>query len=87
MSQRTGCRVAGLKTGNWVMLDDPDGFRAEVMAWLNDVALPGVAATMGARAGGTRAGGLAARSFSAADASPRRPTDEGVEARSGVEPD
>lgn len=35
LAQRPGSRVVGLKTGHWVMLDDPAGFQAEVTAWLD----------------------------------------------------
>jgi pimeloyl-ACP methyl ester carboxylesterase len=38
LARRPGCRVVGLRTGHWVMANEPQDFQAEVMRWLRETA-------------------------------------------------
>jgi len=38
LARRPGCRVVGLRTGHWVMTNEPQDFQAEVMRWLRETA-------------------------------------------------
>lgn len=40
LARRPGCRVVGLRTGHWVMLNQPQEFSAEVAGWLAETAPP-----------------------------------------------
>ncbi|MFN0185457.1 MAG: alpha/beta fold hydrolase, partial [Aquabacterium sp.] len=43
IAARPGCTVQGLRTGHWLMLNDPQAFHQAVLGWLEPAALPAAA--------------------------------------------